>query len=114
MPSFQLINLSQLDGFISACVFDADTGATMASTGTGAAQFDDMGPVICEVMQAHEAVPDYYGADPDRRAHEIIFTLGKQVHMLRPLAGDRSCLAHLVLERTAGNVGHARMQLGKL
>lgn len=111
MAEKNLSHLTDLDGFVSACIFDAESGDALATAGNGPGSFDEMGPLICEVMLAHESVPDYYGADPDRKAEEIIFTLGEQVHMMRPLAGGENCFAHLILERSAGNVGHARMQL---
>ena len=107
----QLSDLSTLDGFVSACIFDVD-GDTLASSGKGTTNLDEVGPLMSEVMLAHASVPDYYGADPDRSAEEIIFTLGQQVHMMRPLSnGDGSSFAHLVLERSASNVGHARLAL---
>lgn len=105
---YQLVNL---DGFVSACIFDAETGEPVLAEGENQHSFEELGPLMCEVMQAHASVPDYYGADPERKAEEIIFTLGKQVHMMRPLARDADCFAHLVLDRAAMNVGHARLAL---
>ena len=112
MPQNDLSHLSSMNGFICACIFETQSGFPVVATGNGI-DFDEVGSAMCEVMQAHDSVPDYYGRDCTP-TEEIVFNLGNQVHMLRPLTGDTAYFAHLVLERSTTNLGHARMELSKV
>ena len=104
--------LTDMNGFISACIFETHSGIPLIAIGDGV-DFDSIGEAMSEVMLAHDSVPDYYGRDCTP-TEEIVFNLGKQVHMLRPLTGDATYFAHLVLDRSVTSLGHARIELSKV
>jgi len=112
MQQNDLSFLSDMNGFICACIFETNSGSPVISVGDGV-DFDAIGDAMSEVMLAHDSVPDYYGQDKTP-TEEIVFNLGEQVHMLRPLTGETAYFAHLVLERAATSLGQARIELSKV
>ena len=104
--------LSEMRGFISACIYEKQSGIPLISVGEDI-DFETIGEAMCEVMLAHDSVPDYYGRDCTP-TEEIVFNLGKQVHMLRPLSGDAANFVHLVMDRSATSLGQARIELSKV
>lgn len=50
----------------------------------------------------------------DDRVEDILITLGKQYHLIRPLVSQPAMFLYLAIHRQEGNLGMARHQLRAL
>jgi predicted regulator of Ras-like GTPase activity (Roadblock/LC7/MglB family) len=49
-----------------------------------------------------------------QRIEDILITLDKQVHLIRPLESNRSMFVYVALDKATSNLGMARLQLKHL
>ncbi len=104
-----LFVLSMLDGFIAACCVDRQTGALLGSRGGGVLDLEAEAAGNAELLRAkHDSV-----ATPgiDDKVEDILITLAKQYHLIRPLGAVDGRFIYLVLDRKRSNLGLARHKL---
>ena len=105
--------LQQITGFIGACMVDSDTGLMLASTGGGAAfDLEAAGAANTSVVKAKLTAISTLGLDDT--IEDILITLGKQFHLIRPLANNPTVFLYLALDKRTANLGMARIQLKKV
>lgn len=101
--------LSDIAGFIGGCLVDSETGLMMASEGGGSLDLETAGAANTEVVKAKlDAIKilnlnDYID--------DILITLGKQYHLIRPLEKSPTVFLYVALDRKAANLGMARVQV---
>ena len=106
-----LQRLSQIDGFIGACVVDANSGMTLGAVGGGPAiDLDIAAAGNTEVMRAKRKTMS--SLDLKDAIEDMLITLGKQYHLLRPLVHHDGLFVYLVLDRSRSNLALARHTLG--
>ena len=100
-----------IDGAIGVALVDVDAGLTLAMAGGGETlDIETAGAGNLDVIRAKMQVIEQLGLDD--RIEDILITLGRQYHLIRPLDRDSAGLFLFVaLDRERSNLGMARHQL---
>jgi hypothetical protein len=100
-----LANLLQMDGAMCAALVDANSGMTLGRVGTGL-DLDLAAAGNTEVVRAKMKTMKSLGlAD---HIEDILITLGKQYHVIRPIAAKPGLFLYLVLDKARSNLALAR------
>ena len=101
--------LSAIGGFIGACLVDSETGLMMASEGGGKFDLEAAGAANTEVVKAKLNAIEMLGLNDN--IDDILITLGKQFHLIRPLEKNPTVFLYVALDKKAANLGMARVQV---
>ncbi|MCY4335164.1 MAG: dynamin family protein [Litoreibacter sp.] len=112
MASTDISNLSDITGFIGACLVDTETGLMMASEGGKNFDLETAGAANVEVVKAKMNAMKML--ELDENIDDILITLGSQFHLIRPLADTPSVFLYTALDKKAANLGMARVQVKKV
>jgi CheY-like chemotaxis protein/predicted regulator of Ras-like GTPase activity (Roadblock/LC7/MglB family) len=104
-----LSKLDSLDGFIGACLCDSESGMVLATEGGGPLNLEVAGATNSEVVRAKRKAAKALNLKDD--IEDILITLGKQYHLVRPLKTKPNVFFYLALDRTRSNLGMARITL---
>ncbi len=99
---------SGLEGFIGACLVDSGSGLMLASRGGGPINLEAAAALNSQVVRAEQQVIETLGTQD--RIEDILITVGKQIHLIRPFEKAPDVFLYLVLEEKAGTFGLARRQ----
>lgn len=115
MPStvdVTLKNVMNIDGALAAALVDYTSGMSLA----GATASKDLDVTVAaagntEVIKAKMRTMELLGLDD--RIEDVLITLGKQYHLMRPLHSrdGAGLFLYLALDRARGNLALARRQL---
>ncbi|QPH56192.1 roadblock/LC7 domain-containing protein [Pontivivens ytuae] len=111
MQNQDLSGLHGLSGFIGACLVDSDSGMVLAKDGGGKLDMDVAGAANTDVVKAK--LRAISSLDLDDNIEDILISLGKQYHLIRPLSDDPSVFLYLALDREQSNLAMARVALRK-
>jgi CheY-like chemotaxis protein len=103
----------EIAGVVGVALVHAPSGRVVGAAG-GRVSFDVelAATAAAELVRAQQR---WLGAlDLDDAIDDVILTLGKQYHLVRPLGVGRDDFLYLVLSRQRANLGQARQQLAKL
>ena len=109
MANTDISALSEIKGFIGACLVDSETGLMMASEGGGDLDLEAAGAANTEVVRAKLAAIEMLGLDDG--IDDILITLGKQFHLIRPLEKNPTVFVYVALDKKSANLGMARVQV---
>jgi predicted regulator of Ras-like GTPase activity (Roadblock/LC7/MglB family) len=109
MSNTDISGVSSIGGFIGACLVDSETGLMMASEGGGSLDLEAAGAANAEVVKAKLEAIELL--DLDDRIDDILITLGKQFHLIRPLAETPTVFLYVALDKKNANLGMARVQV---
>lgn len=108
-----LQRLSQIEGFLGTCVVDANSGMTLGAEGGGAAiDLDVAAAGNTEVMRAKRKTMASLGLKDS--IEDMLITLSKQYHLLRPIAQHDGLFIYLVLDKSRSNLALARHRLAEV
>lgn len=108
-----LQRLSEIDGFLGASVVDADSGMMLGAEGGNAAiNLDVAAAGNTEVVRAKRKTLAALGIKDS--IEDMLITLGKQYHLLRPMAQKDGLFLYLVLDKSRSNLALARHTLGEV
>lgn len=108
-----LKKILELDGAVGACVVDSNSGMMLgAEGGGGGINLEVAAAGNTEVVRAKRKTMGALGLTDG--IEDILITLGKQYHLIRPLASNDALFIYLVLDKTKGNLAMARHQLGSI
>lgn len=102
--------LDSIDGFVGACICDSESGMVLGTEGGGPMlNLEVAGASNTEVVRAKRKAAKALGLKDD--IEDILITLGKQYHLIRPLRSKPQVFFYLALDRGRANLGMARLTL---
>ncbi len=110
--SQDISGLNSIAGFIGACLVDSESGMVIVAEGGGKLDMETAGAVNSEVVKAKLSAMQSLGLDDS--IEDILITLGKQFHLIRPLAKNPQVFLYLALDKKAANLALARLELKKI
>jgi predicted regulator of Ras-like GTPase activity (Roadblock/LC7/MglB family) len=109
MAKFSLAPLEAIDGFVAAALVDSDSGLAMAKATASSIDLDLAAAGNTEVVRAKRRVANALALNDD--IEDILITLGKAYHLIRPLESNKNIFVYLVLDRKRSNLAMARHEL---
>jgi predicted regulator of Ras-like GTPase activity (Roadblock/LC7/MglB family) len=104
-----LKSLNDLDGYVGAALVDSESGMMLASDGGGSFNFEIAAAGNTEVVRAKRKVARALGLKDE--IEDILITLGKQYHLIRPVATKPGLFFYMVLDRARSNLAMSRYKL---
>ena len=101
--------LNEIGGFIAACLVDSETGLMMASEGSGSFDIESAAAANTEVVKAKLNAISLLKLNDS--IEDILITLGKQYHIIRPMARKEGLFIYLVLDKAKSNLAMARRKV---
>lgn len=111
MAKISLAQLNEIDGFIGAALVDSDSGLVLGTEGGGSLDMDMAAAGNTEVVRAKRKTMKSLGLTD--KIEDMLITLGKQYHLIRPLDSNDAIFLYLALDRKSANLGMARLQTAK-
>lgn len=108
MAKLSLEALSEIDGFLCAALVDTESGLALATAG-GGIDLELAAAGNTEVIRAKRKVAAALGLNDN--VEDILITLGKAYHLIRPLDRNDSLFLYLVLDRSKANLAMSRHNL---
>jgi len=105
-----LSKLMDIEGVIGACIVDSNSGMMLGSAGGGAALNLELASAgNTEVVRAKRKTMKALALND--QIEDILITLGRQYHLLRPLSTNDALFIYLALDRNKANLALARHAL---
>lgn len=102
--------LESIDGFIGAVLVDAESSMAMALHGGGGLlDLEVAAAGNSEVVRSKRKTMQALALDD--RIEDILISLEKQYHLIRPLEANDTVFLYLALHRSKSNLAMARVQL---
>jgi hypothetical protein len=112
-PKEALPKLAEIDGFIGACIVDSNSGMMLAASGNAAAiNLEVAAAGNTEVVRAKRKTMKALNLSD--AIDDILITLGKQYHLIRPLGSNDSLFIYLALDKSRSNLAMARHSLASV
>lgn len=109
MSKLNLEGLNQVAGFVGVALVDSDSGMTMATLGGGNLNLEVAAAGNSDVLRSKRRVAEQLSLDDT--IEDILISLGKQYHIIRPLESNPTLFLYVVLDRARANLAMARHEL---
>jgi hypothetical protein len=105
-----LAKLMDIEGVIGACIVDSNSGMMLGSAGGGPSLNLELASAgNTEVVRAKRKTMKALALSD--QIEDILITLGRQYHLLRPLSTNDALFIYLALDRNKANLALARHAL---
>jgi predicted regulator of Ras-like GTPase activity (Roadblock/LC7/MglB family) len=104
-----LAKLNQIDGFVGAALVDSESGMLLGQEGGGALNLEVAAAGNTEVVRAKRKTMNNLALKDG--IEDILITLTKQYHLIRPLRSRSTLFFYVALDRTRANLAMARIAL---
>lgn len=108
MAKINIETLRDLDGYLAAALVDVDSGMLLAGDGAGI-DLELAGAGNAEVVRAKRKVAGALKLNDV--IEDILISLTRQYHIIRPLESNQKLFLYLVLDRSKASLAMARHQL---
>lgn len=110
-PKEALPKLMEIDGCLGACIVDSSSGMMLAATGStaGSVNLEVAAAGNTEVVRAKRKTMKSLGLNDG--IEDILITLGRQYHLIRPLSSNDSLFIYVALDKSKANLAMARHAL---
>lgn len=106
-----LEKLADLEGYVGACIVDSNSGMMLGAHGGGPVNLEMAAAGNTEVVRAKRKTMK--SLDLKDTIEDILITLGKQYHLIRPLHANDGLFIYLVLDKTRANLAMGRHRLAE-
>ena len=107
-----LPKLMEIDGCIGCCIVDSNSGMMLGAAGGGPISLEVAAAGNTEVVRSkRKTMKALNMAD---QIEDMLITLGRQYHVIRPLSSNDALFIYLVLDKQRANLAMARHQLAVL
>ncbi|RYE50079.1 MAG: serine/threonine protein kinase [Hyphomicrobiales bacterium] len=110
--ALDITGLNEVAGFIGGCLVDSETGMMLAAVGGGKFDLEAASAANTEVVRAKNRAIQMLGLDDS--IEDILITLGKQYHLIRPMEKTPTIFLYVALDKKIANLGLARVQVKKV
>lgn len=104
-----LSKLNQIDGFVGAALVDSESGMLLGQEGGGGINMEVAAAGNTEVVRAKRKTMGNLNLKDG--IEDILITLGKQYHIIRPLRSRTTLFFYVALDRQRANLAMARIAL---
>jgi CheY-like chemotaxis protein len=104
-----LAKLNSIDGFVGAALVDSESGMLLGQEGGGALNMEIAAAGNTEVVRSKRKVMGNLALKDT--IEDILITLGKQYHLIRPLRARSTLFFYVALDRSRANLAMARIAL---
>ena len=104
-----LPKLLEIEGCVGACIVDSNSGMTLAATASHIVDLEVAAAGNTEVVRAKRKTMKALNLNDN--IEDMLITLGKAYHLIRPLASNDALFIYLVLDKSKANLAMARHQL---
>lgn len=108
MAKINLEALRNIDGYLAAALVDGDSGMLLAGDGAGI-NLELAAAGNTEVIRAKRKVAASLKLNDT--IEDVLISLTKQYHLLRPLESNQNLFLYVVLDRAKSNLAMARHEL---
>lgn len=104
-----LAKLNQIDGFVGAALVDSESGMLLGQEGGGPLNLEVAAAGNTEVVRAKRKTMNNLALKDG--IEDILITLGKAYHLIRPLRARNTLFFYVALDRQRANLAMARIAL---
>jgi predicted regulator of Ras-like GTPase activity (Roadblock/LC7/MglB family) len=104
-----LESLHTIDGYVGAALVDSESGMMLGHNGGGGMNLEIAAAGNTEVVRATRKTMKNLNLRDE--LEDMLITLGKQYHLIRPLRTRPGVFFYVVLDRSRSNLAMARMKV---
>ena len=102
-----LDKIKTIEGFVGAALVDSDSGMMLGAEGGAGMNLEVAAAANTEVVRAKRKAVKALNLKDD--IEDILISLGKQYHLIRPVRTRPAIFFYVVLDRTRANLAMSRM-----